>query len=107
MLTPAIRATSALPLLVTRIRADHQHRTVAADDLALLAHGLDRRPYLHVPLLVASGAAALAAVAAAATTSRKMRAARSAPARARRVILANRRPRAPRPPPAWSRDARG
>src|SRR5205823_10359994 len=40
---------------------------MAADDLALLAHRLDRRSYLHGPFRLESGAAALAAVAAAAT----------------------------------------
>src|SRR3954449_7881303 len=51
MLTPAIRAKVCLPLslLVSRVRADHQHAPVAADDLALLAHRLHRRSYLHVP----------------------------------------------------------
>src|SRR5581483_10850830 len=33
---------SALPLLVTRVLADHEHMPVTADDLALLAHRLDR-----------------------------------------------------------------
>src|ERR1700722_9798418 len=48
MLTPEIRAmTLALPLLVTGIQADHEHPPVAADDLALLAHRLDRRSYFH------------------------------------------------------------
>src|SRR5215212_10116526 len=50
MLTPAMRATSPaspLPLLVTGVLADHEHRTAAADDLALLAHGLDRCSDLH------------------------------------------------------------
>src|SRR3954451_17175435 len=45
---PAIRAMLlALPLLVAGVRADAQHRSVAADDLALLAHRLDRRSDLH------------------------------------------------------------
>src|SRR5664279_2274814 len=50
-LTPAIRATteSPLTLLVALVLADHQHHSVAADDLALLAHRLDRRSYLHDP----------------------------------------------------------
>src|SRR5688572_9114917 len=60
MLTPAMRAISsynsfglsALALLVTRVLADDQHHPTAADDLALLAHGLDRGSYLHVrPIL--------------------------------------------------------
>src|SRR3954452_1413168 len=52
MLSPAMRAISlALPLLVPRIGADHQHRAMAANDLALLAHRLHRRSYLHEPLL--------------------------------------------------------
>jgi hypothetical protein len=42
MFTPAIRAIrSPLPLLVSRIRADHEHGAVAAHDLAFLADGLD------------------------------------------------------------------
>src|SRR4051794_6005959 len=51
MLTPAIRAKSVLPLplLVSWVRADHQHTTVTPDDLALLAHRLHRRSYLHDP----------------------------------------------------------
>src|SRR5450631_199427 len=54
-LTPAIRATteSPLTLLVTLVLADHQHHPVAADDLALLAHRLDRRSYLHDPFQAA------------------------------------------------------
>src|SRR5436190_1721615 len=51
MLMPAIRAISRspLPLLVPGVLADHEDRAVAADDLALLAHRLDRRSYLHDP----------------------------------------------------------
>src|SRR4051812_17026217 len=51
MLTPAMRAIFllALPLLVSRVLADHEDPAVAADDLALLAHRLDRRSYLHDP----------------------------------------------------------
>src|SRR5919199_563746 len=50
MLTPAIRAKALpLPLLVPRVLADHEDAPVAADDLALLAHRLDRRSYLHDP----------------------------------------------------------
>src|SRR5690349_25175433 len=48
MLMPAMRAIPLpLPLLVAGIGTDDQHRSVAADDLALLAHGLDRRSDLH------------------------------------------------------------
>ena len=50
MLTPEMRAmllALSLPLLVTRIRADHKDPALAADDLALLAHRLDRRSYFH------------------------------------------------------------
>src|SRR3954463_13984001 len=48
MLIPAIRAMALpLPLLVTRVLTDHQHGAVASDDLALLAHGLDRGSDLH------------------------------------------------------------
>src|SRR5215213_1701675 len=51
MLTPAMRAMFllALPLLVSRVLADHEDPAVPADDLALLAHRLDRRSYLHDP----------------------------------------------------------
>src|SRR3954454_5836866 len=51
MLTPAMRAIFllALPLLVPRVLADHEDPAVPADDLALLAHRLDRRSYLHDP----------------------------------------------------------
>src|SRR3954447_2472821 len=51
MLTPAIRAIAdlPLPLLVTRVLADHEDAAVPADDLALLTHRLDRRSYLHGP----------------------------------------------------------
>src|SRR3954447_25446745 len=51
MLIPAIRAISRspLPLLVAGGLADHEDRAMAADDLALLAHRLDRRSYLHDP----------------------------------------------------------
>src|SRR4051794_17522294 len=75
MLMPAIRAMALpLPLLVPRVLADHQHAPVPADDLALLAHRLDRRSYLHDPFRrVWSGEAALAAVSAAATTTRSAR----------------------------------
>src|SRR4029077_10292729 len=36
-----------LPLLVARVLADHPDRAMPADDLALVAHLLDRRPNLH------------------------------------------------------------
>src|SRR5438445_5883995 len=67
-----MRATSRSPLalLVTLVLADHEHHAIAADDLALLAHRLDRRSYLHDPFRrLGSGGPALAAVAAAATGS--------------------------------------
>src|SRR3954466_12004005 len=50
-LTPAIRAIRylALTLLVAGVLADDEDRAVTADDLALLAHRLDRRSYLHGP----------------------------------------------------------
>src|SRR5689334_10362788 len=47
MLTPEMRAISTLPLLVARIRADHEDPPVPADDLALLAHRFDRGSYFH------------------------------------------------------------
>ena len=37
----------ALTLLVARILADNENLAVASDDLALIAHLLDRRTYLH------------------------------------------------------------
>src|SRR5919199_1233512 len=59
MLIPAMRAISrsALALLVTRVLADDEHAPVAADDLALLTHRLDRRSYLHDPfrLMILTG----------------------------------------------------
>src|SRR3954452_12609284 len=61
MLIPAMRAICllllALPLLVSGVLADHQHPPVAADDLALLTHRLDRRSYLHGPfrLMIQTG----------------------------------------------------
>src|SRR5689334_24400199 len=55
MLTPEIRAiASALSLLVTRVRADHEHPAVAADDLALFAHRFDRGSYFHARSLNSS-----------------------------------------------------
>src|SRR5829696_1542468 len=80
MLMPAIRAIACalpLPLLVTGVRADDQHAPVAADDLALLAHRLDRRSYLHDPFRLVPVDSALAAGTAAATTSRTSRARQS------------------------------
>src|SRR5918992_4749313 len=59
MLTPAMRAIVplTLSLLVARVLADHEHAPVATDDLALLAHRLDRRSYLHGPfrLMIQTG----------------------------------------------------
>src|ERR1700750_3499901 len=51
MLIPAMRAMSllALALLVPRVLADHEDRAMSADDLALRAHRLARRSYLHDP----------------------------------------------------------
>src|SRR4051812_37580494 len=78
MLTPAIRAMFELPLLllVARVRADHEDASVAADDLALLTHRLDRRTYLHDPFRLSPGGAALETGAAAATAPRSEIAAR-------------------------------
>src|ERR1017187_8358680 len=59
---PAIRAIAlALPLLVARVLADHMHDAVTANDLALLAHRLDRRSYLHGPFRMDPYGSALAA----------------------------------------------
>src|SRR3954471_24924028 len=59
ILTPAIRAMASLtlPLLVSRVLADDEDPPVAADDLALLAHRLHRRSYLHGPfrLMIQTG----------------------------------------------------
>src|SRR3954469_24995989 len=51
MFPTAIRAKAVLPLplLVSWVLADHEHPAVPADDLALLAHRLHRRSYLHDP----------------------------------------------------------
>src|SRR5829696_10410592 len=56
MLTPAIRAKVLLPLplLVSWVLADHEDPPMTADDLALLAHRLDRRSYLHDPFRICS-----------------------------------------------------
>jgi hypothetical protein len=48
--TPAMRAisdSSALPLLVTGILADHPHGPVPAHDLAVLTPHLHRRLHFH------------------------------------------------------------
>src|SRR2546423_15387723 len=56
MLTPEIRAICLpLSLLVPWIRADDENPPVAADDLALLAHRLDRRSYFHAGFALAIG----------------------------------------------------
>src|SRR2546430_15845883 len=44
-----MRATLALPLLVTGIRADHENGSATADHLAFLAHRFYGRSYLHRP----------------------------------------------------------
>src|SRR5215217_2620759 len=52
MFTPAMRAKAVplpLSLLVSRVLADDEDPPVPADDLALLAHRLHRRSYLHGP----------------------------------------------------------
>src|SRR4051794_38304221 len=56
MLTPAMRAMFllALPLLVSRVLTDHEDPAVPTDDLALLAHRLDRGSYLHDPFRASS-----------------------------------------------------
>jgi len=41
---------STLALLVARVRADHAHDAVAADDLAVAADFLDGCQYLHLDL---------------------------------------------------------
>src|ERR1051325_11615522 len=53
MSTPAILATSPLPLslfVLGRLRADHPHNTVALDDPAARTHLLDGRSYLHLQI---------------------------------------------------------
>src|SRR5215210_9262452 len=82
MLTPAIRAIFllALALLVTRVLADHEDPAASADDLALLAHRLDRGPYLHDPFRDDPDGEALETGAVAATIPRSGFAARRWPA---------------------------
>src|SRR3954449_1562361 len=73
MFTPAMRAKVLflpLSLLVSRVRADDEDPPVTADDLALLAHRLDRRSYLHGPFRLMIQTWALATVAATATLRR-------------------------------------
>jgi hypothetical protein len=41
---------SALALLVPRVLADHPDHAFTADDLAVLAHLLDRRTDFHFPI---------------------------------------------------------
>ena len=48
---------SALTLLVLGILADHHDLAMALDNLALLAHGLDRRPDFHSKFLLFKGCA--------------------------------------------------
>src|SRR4051795_10611320 len=60
MFIPAMRAMRLplpLSLLVPGGLADHEHPTVAADDLALFTHRLHRRSYLHDPfrLMIQTG----------------------------------------------------
>src|SRR5215218_7440182 len=53
MFTPAMRATrpsSPLPLLVARVRADHEHDAAPPDHPAALTHRLHGRSNLH-PIL--------------------------------------------------------
>src|SRR5258708_37484703 len=58
MSTPAIRATClrfsllALTLLVLGVFADHAHGAMPLDDLAAIAHLLDRGPDLHGVVIV-------------------------------------------------------
>src|SRR3954451_6017236 len=70
MLTPEMRAMVRLPLplLVALVLADDKDPAVAPDDLALLAHRLDRRSYLHVSFRADPGGRALGAGAAPATS---------------------------------------
>src|SRR3954453_15865540 len=72
MLTPEMRAMVSLPLplLVALVLADHEDPAVTPDDLALLAHRLDRRSYLHVSFRADPGGVALGADTAPATTPR-------------------------------------
>ncbi len=41
------RSLLALPLLVARVLADHEHLSMATDDLAFLAHLLNGRSDFH------------------------------------------------------------
>jgi hypothetical protein len=42
----------SLPLLMLRVGADHANDTFTVDDLALITHFLDRRPYFHFRLRI-------------------------------------------------------
>src|SRR3954466_6284264 len=72
MLAPEMRAIVRLPLplLVALVLADDKDPAVAPDDLALLAHRLDRRSYLHVSFREDPGGRARGAAAVPATTPR-------------------------------------
>jgi len=61
-----------LTLLVALVLADDEHGPVTTDDLALLAHRLDRRSYLHDPFRLIQDGTALDAGAASATVSRRL-----------------------------------
>jgi hypothetical protein len=47
MSTPAIRAISALPLLVARILADDHDPSMTTDHFAFFTHRFDAGSYLH------------------------------------------------------------
>src|SRR5690348_7374066 len=103
MLIPAMRAMSllALTLLVPRVLADHEDRAMAADDLALLAHRLDRRSYLHDPFRRSRDPAAPALAAAG---GGRYRSRACACADARRLTIAEALPPPPPPKtPLWRR----
>src|ERR671937_32668 len=74
MLMPAIRAMALpLTLLVTGVRADHEDGAVAPDDLALLAHRLDRGSNFHGPFRLTGMAVRLGGPRAAARARRTRR----------------------------------
>src|SRR5215213_8454131 len=50
VLSPSLKSKIRLPLalLVLGVGADHTHHALAVDDLAVVAHLLDRSPNLHL-----------------------------------------------------------
>src|SRR5215210_9105472 len=57
-----IKNSSPLALLVLGVGADHAHHALAVDDLAVVAHLLDRSPNLHLTSPLPARAGSLVAV---------------------------------------------